>query len=92
MCLPPAGHNFKIGYKNIQGLHSGNDCKIEEYTKECFNDTGILSETWGCDCAKEFEGYDLLVEIKPQKIKGIKKRQEIRGSYRIGKKISKKIC
>ena len=24
----------------------------------------IKCETWGCDCVKEFQGYDLIVEIE----------------------------
>ena len=66
-------------------------CKIGEYTKECYNDIEILSETWGCDCAKEFEGYDLLVDIKPQQINGIKKAGN-QGELSYWEKISRKIC
>ena len=41
--------NFTIGYKNIQGLHGKNGCKIEEYYTELYSDIEILSETWGCN-------------------------------------------
>ena len=68
MCLPPDDRNFKIGYKNIQGLHRSNECKIAEYSAECFNDIEILTDTWGCGCVKEFDDYDLLVEIKHEKL------------------------
>ena len=61
----PAGRNFKIGYKNTQGLHSSNGCKITEGTKTFSNDIEIISETWGCTCDKSFKGYDLPAEIKP---------------------------
>ena len=80
MCFPSADRTFKIGYKNIQGLHSGNECKIAECTNEFINDIEILSETWGCDCVKEFKGYDLLVEKKPQKLSGIKMGRKSGGS------------
>ena len=90
MCLPPDYRNFKIGYKNIQGLHRSNECKIAEYSKECFNDTVILTETWGCDCVKEFDDYDLLVEIKPEKHQGVKKGRKSGGVIVLGKKYLKK--
>ena len=70
----PAGRNFKIGYKNIQGLHGRNGCKIAECRKEFQNDIEILSETWGCTCDKILDGYDFQAEIKTQKLKGVKKR------------------
>ena len=38
MCLPPKNHNFKIGFKNIKGLHEKNGCKIQECEKEFCND------------------------------------------------------
>ena len=73
----PAGRNFKIGYKNIQGLRGRNGCKIAECRKEFLNDTEILSET----CDKIFDGYDLLAEIKNPKLKGVKKVGNQEGSF-----------
>ena len=70
----PAGRNFKIGYKNIQGLHGRNGCKIAEWRKEFQNDCTC------CTCDKIFDGYDLLAEIKTQKLKGVKKVGNQEGS------------
>ena len=50
-------HNFKIGYKNIQGLHNKAGCKIGECSNELFCDIEVLSEVWGCSCEKRFPGY-----------------------------------
>ena len=86
MCIAPSSHNFKIGYKNIQGLHSKNECKLDECKKELFNDIEILSETWGCECDKYFESYDLLGEKKPEKLKGITKGRKSGGVIVLGKK------
>ena len=71
MHLPEKNHNFKIGFKNIKGLHDKNGCKIHECGREFYNDIEFLSETWGCPCEKQFEGYDLIGETLPQKHENI---------------------
>ena len=58
MYLLEKNHNFKIGFKNMKGLHDKNGCKIHECGREFYNDIEFLSETWGCPCEKQFEGYD----------------------------------
>ena len=91
MASSAIGRNFKIGYKNIQGLHYANECKIGECTKELFSDIEILSETWGCTCEKVFDGYDLLAEIKPKKYAGVKKGRKSGGTIVLGKKYLKNL-
>ena len=44
--------NFTIVYKNIQGLHGKNGCKIDQYYTELYSDIEILSETWGATARK----------------------------------------
>ena len=82
--------NFTIGYKNIQGLHGKNGCKIEEYYTELYSDIEILSETWGCNCEKVFEGYEILAQVVPQKRVETKKGRKSGGLLIIGKKYLKK--
>ena len=73
-------HNFKIGYKNSQGLHNKNGCKLDDCSKEFTCDIEILSETWGCNCEKNtFENYDILAQVDPQKHKGTKKGRKSGG-------------
>ena len=84
--------NFKIGYKNIRGLHGENGCKIGEYYTHLYSDIDILSETWGCNCEKVFEGYEILAQGDPQKRVEAKKGSKSGGLLIIGKKTFKKIC
>jgi exonuclease III len=79
MLHPKPIRNFKIGYKNIQGLHNKNGCKIGECSKEFFNEIEIISETWGCNCDKKFDGYELIAESEPQKNPGVKKGRKSGG-------------
>ena len=77
MCNPHIRSTFKIGYKNMQGLHNRNGCKIVDCAKELSNDIEVLSETWGCNCEKIFEGYDIAAQSNPTKNPGIKKGSQI---------------
>ena len=90
MCRLPAERNFQIAHRNIQGLHRCGECKIAEYSKECLSDIEILTETWGCDCPKDFEGYALLAELKPQKQLGVKKGRKSGGVLVLAKSHLKK--
>ena len=65
--------------------------KIAECRKEFFNDIEILSETWGCTCDKDFDGYDLLAEIKTQKLIGVKKGRKSGGVIVLAKKYLRKL-
>ena len=85
-----AESNFQIAHKNIQGLHRCGECKIAEYSEECFSDIEILTETWGCDCPREFEGYALLAELKPQKLRGVNKGRKSDGVIVLAKNHLKK--
>ena len=66
--------DFSIGYQNIDGLHTKSfSCKLPYIQKKFIHDFEILTETWGsCEHNKEIDGYQLL-EIEPQKEKGISK-------------------
>ena len=81
--------NFKIGYKNIQGLHGKNGCKMEENTICICIVTEISSETWGCNCEKVFGGYEILAQVDPQKRVEAKKGRKSGGLLIIGKKYLK---
>ena len=79
-------HNFTVGYNNIQGLHDKNGCKIPEITKDLTNDIEILSETWGCNCEKNFAGYSIIAQQEPVKHAGVKKGRKSGGIIVLGKK------
>ena len=66
--------DFSIGYQNIDGLHTKNfSCKLPYIHKKFIHDIEILTETWGsCEHDKEIDGYRL-IEIEPQKEKGVSK-------------------
>ena len=86
MCNPPLTSNFKIGYKNMQGLHNKNGCKINDCAKELYSDIEILSETWGCNCEKLFAGYDLVAQSEPVKNPGVRKGRKSGGIMVLCKK------
>ena len=77
--------NFRIGYKNIEGLHGANGCKIDECVDEMYNDIEILSETWGCLCKKEFLGYEIIAQADTQKRSGVTKGRRSAGILVMGK-------
>lgn len=92
MCLQPRKHNFKIGYKNIQGLHNKNGCKIIECSNEFNCDIEIITETWGCNCEKLFKDYAIISETIPQKHDNIRKGRKSGGLIVLGKNsISKQV-
>ena len=86
MCNPLQINNFKIGYKNIQGLHNKNGCKINDCAKELFNDIEVISETWGCNCVKMFAGYDIVAQSEPIKNTGVRKGRKSGGIIVLCKK------
>lgn len=79
MGFPAKQSNFKIGYKNVGGLHNNNGCKIPDLLTELNNDVEVISETWGCTCKKQFNGYRIVAESNPQKHEHVKKGRKSGG-------------
>ena len=71
-------HEFSIGFQNVQGMHDGGGCKINEIKNNLSNDIEILSETWGCNCDLSFESYTAHV-VASQKHQGVKKGRKSGG-------------
>ena len=65
-------NGFSVGFRNMQGMHNSNVCKINEIVQELSNDIEILAETCGCKCELNFENY-FLEYVAPQNRMGIKK-------------------
>ena len=86
MCFPKQNYNFRVGFKNIKGLHDKNGCKIGDCSNEFSNDIEFVSETWGCPCEKQFNGYEMIAETLPQKHEDIKKGRKSGGLIALGKK------
>ena len=78
-------HRFTIGFQNIEGLHNGMGCKINEIKAELCNDIEILVEVWGCNCDISFDDY-IPHHIPPQKHQGVKKGRKSGGFYILVKK------
>ena len=57
---------FSVGFHNVQGMHNGVGCKVNEIQKELTSDIEILTETWGCKCNVVFENY-ISHHVSPQK-------------------------
>ena len=49
---------LSVGYQNIHGLHDKIGCKVERLEIDLKHDIEIWTETWGCNCTFEFEGYN----------------------------------
>ena len=83
-------HNFSVGFQNIQGMHGGMGCKVNEIKAGLTNDIEILAETWGCNCDISFENY-IPHHVSPQKHHG-EEREEIRRFSYLNQKIFIKKC
>ena len=77
--------NFSVGFQNIEGMHGGMGCKINEIKAGLSNDIEILAETWGCNCDISFENY-IPHYVSPQKHQGVKKGRKSGGFYILIKK------
>ena len=71
-------------------MHGKNGCEIDEYSTHLYSDIEILSETWGWNCEKYFEGYEILAQVDPQKRREAKNGRKSGGLLLIGKKYFKK--
>ena len=69
MCV---AQKFSIGFQNVQGMHNGIGCKINEINSRLSNDIEILAETWGCKCNISFDNY-IPHYVSPQKHLGVRK-------------------
>ena len=78
-------HNFSVGFQNIEGLHGGTGCKVNEILQGLSNDVEILVETWGCNCDIVFEKY-IPHHISPQKHPGVTKGRKSDGFVILFKK------
>ena len=78
-------HKFSIGFQNIEGLHDGVGCKINEIKPQLSNDIEILAETWGCNCEVSFDDY-IPHYVSPQKHHGVKKGRRSGGFLLLLKK------
>ena len=72
-------HTLSVGFQNIQGLHSGTGCKINEITEDLCNDIEILVEIWGCNCGVSFGNQYAKHLVAPQKHDGVKKGRKSGG-------------
>ena len=71
-------NGFSVGFRNMQGMHNSNVCKMNEIVQELSNDIEILAETWGCKCGLTFENY-FHEYVALQKRMGIKKGRDSGG-------------
>ena len=69
---------LSVGFQNIEGMHNGAGCKLEDIKADLTNDIEILVETWGCNCDVSFDNYTPHY-VSPQKHKGITKGRKSGG-------------
>ena len=83
--------NFSVGFQNVHGLHDHLGCKAERLENELKCDIEIWCETWGCNCALDFNDYETFT-VEPQKHAGIRKGRKSGGFIILTKKnIDKKM-